>query len=164
MSRCSAKSGNDLCDPAEADRLEELLQRAGLPVSVPDGDLDEETVLETMKYAALLQKQHRWDAAAVSAQQTLDMATCDAAAWLGIDGGVKEGTAADVTIIDLDTPGMKPLHDPVSQVVYAAGDGAVSSTIIDGQPVMLEGEFIYADAEEIMSDAQTAAEALTDDA
>lgn len=143
--------------------LPELFEAGAAVTLGTDGAASNNTLsmLETMKYAALLQKQHRWDAAAVTAQQMLDMATCDAADWLGIDGGIKEGATADVTIIDLDMPGMKPLHDPVSQVVYAAGDGAVSSTIIDGRPVLLEREFLYTDARQIMAEAQEAAEELT---
>lgn len=119
------------------------------------------SMLETMKYAALIHKQHRWDAAVVPAQQVLDMATCRAARWLGIDGSIEEGNTADVTILNLNLPSMTPLHDPVSQVVYAAGDNAVSSTIIDGQPVMLEREFVYADGGQILAEAQDAAGALT---
>ncbi|MEF8787974.1 MAG: 3-dehydroquinate synthase [Planctomycetota bacterium] len=40
----------DLCDQEDADRLEALIERAGLPTRVPQSELDPETVLETMKY------------------------------------------------------------------------------------------------------------------
>jgi len=140
------------------------LREAGAPVTLgTDGAASNNTLsmLETMKYAALIHKQHRWDATVVPAQRVLDMATCAAAAWLGIDSGIVEGNAADVTVLDLDMPGMRPLHDPVSQVVYAAGDGAVSSTIVDGRPLMLEREFLHVDADAVMAEAQAAADELT---
>ncbi|MGC9307813.1 MAG: amidohydrolase [Thermoplasmatota archaeon] len=143
--------------------LPELFEVGATVTLGTDGAASNNTLslLETMKYAALIHKQHRWDAAVVPAQQVLDMATCSATAWLGIDSGITEGATADVTILDLDVPGMKPLHDPVSQVVYAAGDSAVSSTIVDGRPLMLEREFLYADREQILRDVQEAAEELT---
>lgn len=40
----------ELCGWDQADRLESLIERAGLPTRVPECGLDEETVLETMKY------------------------------------------------------------------------------------------------------------------
>ncbi|MFO8132807.1 MAG: amidohydrolase [Thermoplasmatota archaeon] len=143
--------------------LPELFDAGATVTLGTDGAASNNTLsmLETMKYAALIHKQHRWDATVAPAQQIFDMATCNAAAWLGVDSGIVEGNTADVTILDLDMPGMRPLHDPVSQVVYAAGDGAVSSTIVAGRPLMLEREFVYADAGQILAEAREAAEMLT---
>jgi 5-methylthioadenosine/S-adenosylhomocysteine deaminase len=137
---------------------------AGAPVTLgTDGAASNNTLsmLETMKYAALIHKQHRWDAAVVPAQQALDMATRNAARWLAIDSAIVEGAPADLAVLDLDLPGMQPLHDPVSQVVYAAGDSAVSSAIVKGRPLMLEREFVDIDARWILSEAKEAAMTLT---
>ncbi len=143
--------------------LPELFE-ADAPVTLgTDGAASNNTLsmLETMKYAALIHKQHRWDAAVVPAQQALDMATCNAARWLGIDSAIVEGASADLAVLDLDLPGMQPLHDPVSQVIYAAGDSAVSSAIVKGRPLMLEREFVDIDARRILAEAQEAAMTLT---
>ena len=40
----------NLCDEEDAERLEALIERAGLPTRVPESELDAEMVLETMKY------------------------------------------------------------------------------------------------------------------
>jgi len=119
-------------------------------------------MLETMKYAALIHKHHRWDATAVSAQETLDMATINAANFLGLDAIIREGAQADLTILDLMAPGLNPLHNPISHVVYAAQGSHVSSTIINGMPVMLDRSFPTFEAKIIVLEAQQAAAELVD--
>jgi 5-methylthioadenosine/S-adenosylhomocysteine deaminase len=81
---------------------------------------------------------------------------------LGLDGVIREGACADLAILDLSGPTLSPLHNPVSQVVYAAHGGHVSSTIIDGVPLMLERSFPTFDAHTIITGAQQVANQLVD--
>ncbi len=118
-------------------------------------------MFETMKFAALIHKHHRWDARIVTAQQTLDMATVNAASYLGMDAGsIEEGKKADLICLDTDMPNLAPMHNPVSHAVYAASGFNVSSTIIDGKPLMLEREFPYFDDRKILEDAERAKDEL----
>ncbi|HDS59785.1 MAG TPA: amidohydrolase [Thermoplasmatales archaeon] len=144
--------------------LPELLAAGATVTLGTDGAASNNTLdlLESMKYAALIHKHHRWDATVAGAQQVLDMATVSAARFLGLSATVTEGAAADLAVIDLDAPGLVPLHDPVSQVVYAAQGGHVSSTIINGKPVMLERAFPLFDAQAVMDHARQAAHQLVD--
>jgi 5-methylthioadenosine/S-adenosylhomocysteine deaminase len=144
--------------------LPELFAAGGIVSLGTDGAASNNTLdmFETMKYAALIHKHHRWDATAVSAQQTLDMATVNAAHFLGFDAIIREGALADLIVLDLAAPGLNPLHDPVSQVVYAAQGNNVSSTIVDGVPLMLERSFPLFDAQAIVAEAQQAAGRLVD--
>lgn len=139
---------------------------AGATVTLgTDGAASNNTLdlLESMKYAALIHKHHRWDATVVNAQQVLDMATVHAARFLGQEGVIREGAPADLIVLDRDAPALVPLHDPLSQVVYAAQGGHVSSTIINGAPVMLERDFPLFDAPAIVDHAQQAAHHLVDE-
>jgi 5-methylthioadenosine/S-adenosylhomocysteine deaminase len=90
-------------------------------------------MFETVKLAALMHKQHRWDATAVPAQKALDMATVNAARVLGLAAGsIEEGKKADVICIDAAAPNLLPQHNIVSHLVYATHPGNVSDVIIDG--------------------------------
>lgn len=121
-------------------------------------------MFETMKFAALIHKHHRWDARIVTAQQTLDMATVNAAPYLGINAGsIEEGKKADLICLDTNMPNLAPMHNPISHVVYAASGFNVSSTIIDGKPLMLEREFHYFNKQKILEDAEKAKNELVSD-
>ncbi|MHB8586534.1 MAG: amidohydrolase [Thermoplasmatota archaeon] len=99
-------------------------------------------MFESMKFAALAQKQHRWDAAAAPAQKVFDMATRDGAAALGLSGGsIEEGKSADLAILNLATPHGTPFVEPASHVVYAAKASDVTHTIVAGRVVYADRAF-----------------------
>jgi 5-methylthioadenosine/S-adenosylhomocysteine deaminase len=116
-------------------------------------------VLQEAKRAALLHKHHRWRADVVPAEQALAMATREAAFALGFEqaGRVREGAWADLAVIDVDQPHLRPMHDPVSQVVYAARGGDVRATIVDGQLAYEEGRYPGLDVEAVVDEAERAA-------
>jgi len=117
-----------------------------------------------MKFASLLQKQHRWDPQVLPAQTVLDLATINGAKALHMDhllGSIEEGKKADIIIIDLNTPHLTPCHDPVSHIVYAAKGDDVYATIVNGEMLMLNGEFFTLERENILDDAMKCAEDLT---
>ncbi len=119
-------------------------------------------LFETMKFAALVQKQHRWDAEVLPAQRVLDMATRDGADALKRPdlGRIQEGATADVVMVDFRRPHLVPRHDAVSHLVYAASGRDVSTAIVNGQVLMAEGQVRTLDAEAVMEAAQRAAESV----
>ncbi len=118
-------------------------------------------LFESAKFAALVQKQHRWDARAASAQTVLDMATRGGAAALKINAGVLEpGYRADFAVVSRAAPHMTPLHDPVSSLVYAARGSDVRATIVEGRVLYLDGAFRTLDARRVTARASQAADAL----
>jgi len=120
-------------------------------------------MIDTMKMCALLHKNARWDARAVSAQQVLDFATRNGAAGLGVDAGsIGVGKLADFILLDLKAPNLSPagLGGHASQVVYAANAGNVSDVVIDGKLLLNERRFVGLDEEKIIAEAARAAESI----
>ena len=140
---------------------------AGVPVGLgTDGAASNNTLdmFETMKFCALIHKQHRWDPQVMSAQTVLDCATRDGARCLGMEneiGTLEEGKKADFIILDLKKPHLTPCHDVVSHIVYAARGSDVCATIVNGVPLFLDNHFLTVDYEKTLEQAQECARELT---
>lgn len=93
-----------------------------------------------MRQAALSQKVYHNDPECLPAIAALDMATRSGAAIMGnpLIGSLEKGKAADCIALDLRLPNMLPMHNPVSQAVYAA-------TGHECRMAMVEGEILYKD-------------------
>ncbi len=142
------------------------LHAAGAKVGLgTDGAASNNTLdmFETMKFAALVQKNHRWDATVLPAQRVLDMATRDGAAALGRPdlGRITLGATADLCMVDFRRPHLVPRHNVVSHLIYAAGGADVSATIVAGRILMAEGKVETMDAGQVLAAAEKAALALT---
>jgi cytosine/adenosine deaminase-related metal-dependent hydrolase len=64
---------------------------------------------------------------------------------------------ADLVLVDLTHPAMRPLHDPIRSLVYTAGERAVRDVYVDGRQVMRDRKvlaFDYADAAARLEAAQ----------
>ncbi len=139
---------------------------AGVPVGLgTDGAASNNTLdmVETMKFCALIHKNHRWDPTVLPAQTVVDLATIGGATCLGVQqtlGSLEEGKKADLIMVDLKKPHLTPLHDPVSHLVYAMRGTDVCSTIVNGTPLMLEKEFLTIDVEKTIERAQENAHEL----
>ncbi len=140
---------------------------AGIAVGLgTDGAASNNTLdmFETMKFCALIHKNHRWDPTVLPSQTVFDLATLGGARLLGIEqmvGSVEVGKTADIIMIDLQKPHLTPLHDPVSQLVYAVRGTDVCTTIVNGTPLMLEKEFLTIDKELTLENARKHAYELT---
>lgn len=102
-----------------------------------------------MQSAALLAKLNSGDATALPAKEALAMATIRGARALGIDetvGSIEVGKAADVIAVDLSGPETQPLHNPLSQLVYACNGSQVTHSWINGQMVMDNRKLTQIDA------------------
>lgn len=110
-----------------------------------------------MDTAALFGKHVADDASALPAPELLQMATINGARALGLEdtmGSIEPGKSADVICVRLDDLATRPVHDPVSQLVYAAGREHVTDVWIagehllnDGSPTRLELSAIGEDAD-----------------
>jgi 5-methylthioadenosine/S-adenosylhomocysteine deaminase len=118
---------------------------AGVNVGLgTDGAASNNTLdmFETMKVCALLHKAHRWDPTVLNAQTVLDLATIQGARAIRADneiGSLEPGKRADIILIDAKAPNMNPVYGKetvVSDLVYSASAGNVSTTIVDGQVLM----------------------------
>ena len=136
------------------------LQQAGINVALgTDGaasnnDLD---LLGEMRTAALLAKAVAADAEAVPASMALRMATINGARALGlgeVTGSIEPGKAADLIAIDLDPLETQPIHDVVSQLVYATGRHQVSDVWVAGRQQVRGGQLVTLDADSIRERAR----------
>jgi 5-methylthioadenosine/S-adenosylhomocysteine deaminase len=123
------------------------------------------SMLREMHIAGLLQKHHRWDAAALPAQTLLDLATLEGAHLLGRDadlGSLEVGKQADLVLIRLDHPTLTPARPEavVSHLAYAASEEAVDSVYVAGECVVRHRMLVREPWSEIRVAAEQAATVL----
>jgi 5-methylthioadenosine/S-adenosylhomocysteine deaminase len=112
-----------------------------------------------MKVAALLQKFDTNDPSALTAAETLAMATANPAPVFGLPGAeVEVGRSADFILIDGERPELAPSHSLASDLVYSASGNVVDSVVCEGRVIMRHRE--VAREEEIIAGARKAARAL----
>ncbi|MDI9370920.1 MAG: amidohydrolase [Synergistaceae bacterium] len=113
-----------------------------------------------MRCAALLHKGIQKDPTALSARDSLRMATLEGAAGLGFDkcGLIREGWAADLALVDLDRPHYVGIDEENAAlyIVYAGSSADVCGTMVAGRWVYRDGEFPTMDRAEIMAKAERA--------
>ena len=118
---------------------------AGLTVGIgtDDGNCNGNvSMLSDMKFVALGQKVKYNDATAITADQVLRMATIDGARAVGLEteiGSLEIGKCADLILVDLNAPHMRPLHSLSSALVYQALGCEVRTVIVDGEILMQDG-------------------------
>src|SRR5881296_4036210 len=131
---------------------------AGVPVGLgTDGPASNNSLdmFDTMKTCALLHKSQRWDPTIADAQKVLDMATIDGAKCLGLEGeigSIQKAKRADLVLVRLQEPNMMPIHRKetvVSDLVYSANGQNVDTTIVDGEPLMINRRFQKLDQDKI---------------
>ncbi|MBL4712646.1 MAG: TRZ/ATZ family hydrolase [Gammaproteobacteria bacterium] len=110
----------------------------GTDSSSSNNDLD---MFGEMRSATLLAKISNMDATAVSAEQTLQMATINGAKALGISeitGSIEIGKSADIVAVNFDTIETMPVYDPVSHLVYCSSRDHVTDVWIAGKQVLTD--------------------------
>ncbi len=123
------------------------------------------SILREMHLAGLVQKNQRWDATVLSAQELLDLATLDGARILGRAadlGSLEVGKQADFSLFRLDHPTLLPARPEaiVSHLAYSASDEAIDSVYVGGVPVVRHRTLTRADWTTIRREGEAAAEAL----
>ncbi len=101
----------------------------------------------------LLEKTSVW-----TAYDVLEMATRTAARLLGLKSGViKRGFEADVILVDIKKPHLRPSFNPYSLIVYSASAGDVDTVIVKGSIVVRGGRHVRLDEERIIHQGEAAA-------
>ncbi len=106
-------------------------------------------MFEEMHLAALLPKGLACDPTLLSAWDVIEMATVNGARALGLgdSGELREGFAADLCVVELDRPHLRPAHDIPNLVVYSMQASDVTQTIVGGRVLYDHGTFTTIDAE-----------------
>jgi 5-methylthioadenosine/S-adenosylhomocysteine deaminase len=112
-----------------------------------------------MRQAAMIHKAVSGDPTAVNAAAAFGMATRNGARALGVPdaGAVATGGKADITIINMDSPHLQPVHNHLSALVYAARASDVETVIVDGEILMENRRFTTIDEEKTIYMAQQSA-------
>lgn len=122
-------------------------RHAGIVVGLgSDGPMVDTSVdmLEQMKAVLLFQNQLHRDPLAISSEDALAMATCDAATVLGLAGRVgslEPGKRADIAIFDLATPHSAVVHDPLAALTGSVRGTDARWVLVDGEPLIHDREF-----------------------
>jgi 5-methylthioadenosine/S-adenosylhomocysteine deaminase len=123
------------------------------------------SMLREMHVAGLVQKNQRWDASVLRAQELLDLVTTEGAKLLGREaelGSIEVGKRADFSLVRLDHPSLVPARPEaiVSHLAYSMSEEAVDSVYVDGRPVVRGRTLVRADWERLRLDAEAASAAL----
>jgi 5-methylthioadenosine/S-adenosylhomocysteine deaminase len=116
-----------------------------------------------MNSAAKIHKVARMDPTVMNAAATLHAATLGGAGVLEAEaeiGSIVVGKKADLIILDMDQPHLTPVYNPVSHLVYAAGEGDVLHSIINGQVVMRDRKLMTLDETAIIREMQRIGEVV----
>lgn len=99
----------------------------------------------------------------MKAQEILRMATINGAKALmdeELYGSLEAGKKADLIVINPDSAGMLPLHDPVANLVTSMHSSNVESTMCDGKWLMKDRIVLSLNEEEVLAAAKEHAAAI----
>ena len=118
--------------------------------------------LRALAPPASLQKVSRYDATVLPAWQVLRMATVGGARALGFDrlGCLAPGYLADIVVLDLRAPHLRPRHDLTSLVVYSAKASDVDTVLVHGKVLVDGGELLTVDLERVEHEVEERARRL----
>lgn len=140
--------------PVEKYRKIGLNVALGTDSAASNNDLD---MFGEMRTAALLAKALNLNPTALSAADTLAMATINGARALGWEqeiGSIVPGKAADLVAVDLSAINTQPLFNVISQVVYALNSRQVTDVWVAGKRLLANTEFTTLDAQKILNGTQ----------
>lgn len=139
--------------------------RKGLNVTLgTDGTASNNNLnmMEELHLLSLIHKGYAHDPQLIPAATALNIATRNGAKLQGREdtGSLEVGKKADIIAIDLSRPHLFPNIDPLALMCYSAQGSDVVMTMVDGQILYENGQFLTLDAEKIMHDAAKVAEKL----
>ncbi len=123
--------------------------RAGVNIGLGT-DTYPHNMLDEMRLAAYLARTQANNPRTLSTTDLFNAATIGGAKALGRSdiGRLAAGCKADFVLVDVTHPMIRPAHDPVRSLVYAAGDRALKAVFVDGRKVVEDGEVLTMDYRE----------------
>ena len=136
-------------------------RRAGVNMSLGT-DTNPQSVIEAMRWAAVVSKIVERQTEATTAAHVFDAATLGGARALGRDdlGRIAPGAKADLVLWKGASWGMTPLRDPVKNIVYNATAEDVDRVWVDGRLVVDGGRVRAADERAIFAALQAGGERM----
>ena len=121
-------------------------RRAGVNLGIGT-DVAPHNLIEEMRLATVLARIAARDITAASVAEVFHAATVGGADALGRPdlGRLIEGAKADLVLVDLACPWMRPARDPLRSLVFTAADRAVKTVYVHGEKVMENGRVLTLD-------------------
>ena len=105
-----------------------------------------------MRFCANFHKNELRDRSAFPAKEIVKMATCEGAKALGlgsVTGALEPGKAADIVLVETDSPNMFPVYDPYAALVYSAAAANVRDVYVAGECLVRDKKLVREDFGEI---------------
>jgi cytosine/adenosine deaminase-related metal-dependent hydrolase len=138
------------------------LLAAGVPIGLgtdAENASNHADICRSMYLAALLPRDARRDPRAVSAEQAVEMATILGAKAIRMDdriGSLEVGKQADLVAFDTRDFDWRPLHNPISNLVYGSTGYSVHTVMIGGEVVLDGGRHTRVDVGDVREAAERA--------
>ncbi|MCL2628709.1 MAG: amidohydrolase [Oscillospiraceae bacterium] len=128
--------------------------KAGVKVALgTDGAASNNTLnmFRELTMLSIIHKGINHDSLAVTAEEGFYIATKGGALATGYDnlGEIKPGNIADLVILNLDTPNMQPVNNPISALAYSTNGSEVETVMVGGRILLENKEFLTIDSERI---------------
>ncbi len=108
-------------------------------------------MLEELRVFLLAQKGFSMDPTLISPLEAFRAATRAGALAQGRDdcGEIRVGNRADLTVLDMRSPAMQPVHDMLNNAAYTASGSDIVLTLCDGRVLYRDGAFPTIDIERV---------------
>ncbi len=116
-----------------------------------------------MYLTCALQKIKNKDASSTDANKILKAATVGSARCMGLADCdcIDIGKKADLIVIDMKKPNMRPIHNITKNLVYSGSKDNIKLTMVNGKILYENGEFPTLDIEQIYKEAEKAVKRIT---
>jgi len=127
------------------------------PASNSDMDM-----FATVRQTALIHKYQSLDPEQIPGDLALRLATQASARALGFPemGELRIGAPADLILVNLDAPHMRPVHSLVANLVHSAKGSDVTDVMVEGRWLMRNRELQTLDEAQILVEAERHAQAM----
>ncbi|MGJ4909594.1 amidohydrolase family protein [Bradyrhizobium sp. HKCCYLS2033] len=104
-------------------------------------------LLGELNAASMISKIALGSAETTSAPELIDAVTTTAAAMIKRDdlGVIAAGATADLTVVDMTHPHLRPLHDPRRGLIALANRANIDQVMIDGRLLIHDGRYLHGD-------------------
>jgi cytosine/adenosine deaminase-related metal-dependent hydrolase len=136
-------------------------RRAGVNMTLGT-DTNPQSVIEAMRWAAVVSKIVERNTEATTAAHVFDAATLGGARALGRDdlGRIAPGAKADLVLWKGTSWGMTPLRDPVKNIVYNANAEDIDRVWVNGRLVVDSGRVLAGDDRKTLEALQAAGDRM----
>ena len=129
---------------------------AGIPLGLGT-DTFPHNMLEEMRLACLLGRIPERRLEGTTTADVFEAATVGGATALGREdiARLAPGAKADLVLVDLTTPSMQPLRDPLRSLIFTAADRAVRDVYVNGRQVVRDGDVLSLDLQSALARLET---------